>query len=108
MKKYENFCPVRDILSQVCDKWSILIMYHLQTEQVMRFNQLQRAIPDLSQKMLTQTLRKLQTMSLITREVYPEVPPRVEYQLSDLGYSFMQRLQPMIEWAIENREQCAK
>ena len=83
-------------------------MYHLQTEQVMRFNQLQRAIPDLSQKMLTQTLRKLQTMSLITREVYPEVPPRVEYQLSDLGYSFMQRLQPMIEWAIENREQCAK
>ena len=108
MKKYENFCPVRDILSRVCDKWSILIMYHLQTEQVMRFNQLQRAIPDLSQKMLTQTLRKLQTMSLITREVYPEVPPRVEYQLSDLGYSFMQRLQPMIEWAIENREQCAK
>lgn len=108
MKKYENFCPVRDILSQVCDKWSILVMYHLQAGQVMRFNQLQRAIPDLSQKMLTQTLRKLQTMSLITREVYPEVPPRVEYQLSDLGYSFMQRLQPMIEWAIENREQCAK
>lgn len=108
MKKYENFCPVRDILSQVCDKWSILIMYHLQAGQVMRFNQLQRAIPDLSQKMLTQTLRKLQTMSLITREVYPEVPPRVEYQLSDLGYSFMQRLQPMIEWAIENREQCVK
>lgn len=108
MKKYENFCPVRDILSRVCDKWSILIMYHLQTEQVMRFNQLQRAIPDLSQKMLTQTLRKLQTMNFITREVYPEVPPRVEYQLSDLGYSFMQRLQPMIEWAIENREQCAK
>ena len=108
MKKYENFCPVRDILSQVCDKWSILIMYHLQAGQVMRFNQLQRAIPDLSQKMLTQTLRKLQTMNFITREVYPEVPPRVEYQLSDLGYSFMQRLQPMIEWAIENREQCAK
>ncbi|MBR2006497.1 MAG: helix-turn-helix transcriptional regulator [Alistipes sp.] len=108
MKKYENFCPVRDILSRVCDKWSILIMYHLQTEQVMRFNQLQRAIPDLSQKMLTQTLRKLQTMNLISREVYPEVPPRVEYQLTDLGCSFMQRLQPMIEWAIENREQCVK
>lgn len=108
MEKYENFCPVRDILSQVCDKWSILIMYHLQAGQVMRFNQLQRAIPDLSQKMLTQTLRKLQAMNFITREVYPEVPPRVEYQLSDLGYSFMQRLQPMIEWAIENRERCVK
>lgn len=97
---------MRDILAQVSDKWSILIMHHLLEGQVMRFNQLQRTIPDISQKMLTQTLRKLQSMNLISRKIYPEVPPRVEYQLSELGHSFIQRLQPLIEWAIDNHEQC--
>ena len=61
-----------------------------------------------SQKMLTQTLRKLEQMQLLGREVYPEVPPRVEYHLTELGNSFMNNINPLISWAVENRDKCLK
>ena len=105
MKK-EDFCPIRDILDQTADKWSLLVLYPLRHNQMQRFSELQRAIPDISQKMLTQTLRRLEDMSLISREAYPEVPPRVEYRLTELGHSFMANIEPLVGWAIENRDRC--
>ena len=68
MKKVEDFCPVRDILSKTADKWSLLVMHELQESSVMRFSELQRSIPDISQKMLTQTLRKLEQMQLLAQD----------------------------------------
>lgn len=105
MKK-EDFCPIRDILDKTADKWSLLVLYPLRENEVQRFSELQKAIPDISQKMLTQTLRRLEDMSLISREAYPEVPPRVEYRLTELGHSFMTNIEPLVGWAIENRDRC--
>jgi DNA-binding HxlR family transcriptional regulator len=104
----EDFCPIRDILDKTADKWSLLVLYPLRQQEVMRFNELQKAIPDISQKMLTQTLRRLEQMSLISREAYPEVPPRVEYRLTVLGHSFMDNIEPLVVWAIENRDSCLR
>lgn len=104
MKTPEVFCPVRDVLSKICDKWSVLVMYFLQMNGTLRFNELQKNIPDVSQKVLTQTLRRLEKMNLLVRKVYPEVPPRVEYSLTELGVSFMDKLNPVIAWVIENKE----
>lgn len=107
MKK-EDFCPIRDILDKTADKWSLLVLYPLRENEVQRFSELQKAIPDISQKMLTQTLRRLEDMSLISREAYPEVPPRVEYRLTPLGHSFMDNIEPLVGWAIENRDRCLR
>lgn len=104
----EDFCPIRDILDKTADKWSLLVLYPLRQQEVMRFSELQKAIPDISQKMLTQTLRRLEQMSLILREAYPEVPPRVEYRLTALGHSFMDNIEPLVVWAIENRDSCLR
>lgn len=104
MKVLEDFCPIRDILSRICDKWSVLVMHFLLLHDTLRFNELQKNIPDVSQKVLTQTLRRLESMNLIVRKVYPEVPPKVEYRLTELGVSFMDKLNPVIAWAIENKE----
>jgi len=104
MKKYEDFCPVRDILAKIGDKWSVLVMHSLHLEGVLRFSELQREIPDISQKMLTQTLRKLEEMHLIARTIYPEVPPRVEYRMTDLGRSFVDTLHPILQWVIMNKD----
>ena len=105
MENFENFCPVRDIRARIGDKWSVLVMHSLSTKEVMRFGELQREIPDVSQKMLTQTLRKLEGMNLIVRTIYPEVPPRVEYRVTSLGKSFMETMQPIIEWAKINKQE---
>lgn len=105
MKKIESFCPVRDIFAKIGDKWSVLVMHSLQLSGVMRFSELQREIPDISQKMLTQTLRKLEEMNLVIRTVYPEVPPRVEYRMTILGESFMETMQPILQWAITNKKE---
>ena len=104
----EDFCPIRDILDKTSDKWSLLVLYTLREQDVLRFNELQKAIPDISQKMLTQTLRRLEQLSLLTREAYPEVPPRVEYRLTTLGHSFMDNIEPLVRWAIENRDNCLR
>ena len=76
-------CPIRNILARICDKWSLLVLYTLKQEPVMRFNMLQKNIPDISQKMLTTTLRTLEDDGFVTRKVYAEVPPRVEYSLTE-------------------------
>ena len=98
-------CPIRNILSRVGDKWSLLVLNTLQNaEEPMRFNALQRALPDISQKVLTATLRTLEEDGFLVRTVYAEVPPRVDYRLTERALSFMQACNPMIQWAKDNLE----
>lgn len=96
-------CPIRQILARISDKWSLLILYTLNSQaNVMRFNALQRQIPDISQKMLTNTLRTLEEDGLVHRKVYAEVPPRVEYALTERALSLLPYLNALIGWAKEN------
>ena len=98
-------CPIRNILARVGDKWSLLVLYTLQHKEPLRFKQLQREMPDISQKSLTQTLRILEEDGFVHREVFAEVPPRVEYRLTERGLSFLPVIDNLIGWAAENMEQ---
>ncbi|MDD5822078.1 MAG: helix-turn-helix domain-containing protein [Prevotella sp.] len=105
MKKEVNpeylTCPIRQVISRFGDKWSVLVLYTLDRSQtgVMRFNELHAHMSDCSQKMLSKTLKQLQTSHLVGRKVYPEVPPRVEYSLTDTGKSLIPALEQLISWA---------
>lgn len=98
-------CPIRNILARVGDKWSLLVLYTLQHKEPLRFKQLQRELPDISQKSLTQTLRILEEDGFVHREVFAEVPPRVEYRLTERGLSFLPVIDNLIGWAAANMEQ---
>ncbi|WP_295557841.1 helix-turn-helix domain-containing protein [uncultured Hyphomicrobium sp.] len=91
-------CPVRGVLDRIGDKWSTLIVCVL-GERPYRFGELRRAIPDISQRMLTQTLRELQRDGLASRHVFPTLPPSVEYRLTPLGQSLLAPLSELIRWA---------
>lgn len=95
-------CPVRNVLSRIGDKWSMLVLFTLEHNKCVRFNELQRSIPDISQKMLAATLKMLEADGLVLRKAYPEVPPRVEYTLSDKGRSLLPLIDNLLEWAISN------
>ena len=99
-------CPIRNILARLCDKWSLLVIYTLDKagKEAVRFKELQREIPDISQKMLTVTLRTLEDDGCVTRTVYPEVPPRVEYALTARAYTLLPHVNALIAWALENRD----
>jgi len=97
-------CPIRNILSRFGDKWSLLVLCTLERESAMRFGTLLGSIPDISQKMLTVTLRTLEEDGLVARRVYPEVPPRVEYSLTDRAVSLLPHINGLIRWAIEHME----
>lgn len=97
-------CPIRNILARICDKWSLLVLYTLKQEPVMRFNTLQKNIPDISQKMLTTTLRTLEDDGFVTRKVYAEVPPRVEYSLTERALSLLPYIDQLTAWAKDNMD----
>jgi DNA-binding HxlR family transcriptional regulator len=97
-------CPVRNILDRFGDKWSILVIMILGEGGVMRFKELNRAISDISQKMLTVTLRTLEADGLISRTIYPEIPPRVEYELTNVGRSLLPHIRNLSDWAADNFE----
>ncbi len=97
-------CPIRDVLDRIGDKWSVLIVGHLKDGPV-RFGALRRGIGDISQRMLTETLRHLQRDGLIYRKVYPTVPPSVEYGLTDLGQSLLVPLDKLVEWSAQNHDE---
>ena len=94
-------CPIRQVISRFGDKWSMLVLYSLHTSEtgVLRFNELRRLMTDCSQKMLSATLKNLEQNHLVNRKVYPEVPPRVEYSLTDTGKSLMPAISSLIDWA---------
>lgn len=94
-------CPVRDVLDQLGGKWSTLFVLILDARPH-RFGELRRAVPDISQRMLTQTLRDLQRDGLISRHVHDTAPPSVEYRLTEIGRSFVAPLRDMVAWAIRH------
>jgi DNA-binding HxlR family transcriptional regulator len=99
---YERGCPSRGLLDRIGDKWSILVLGELGTEGTCRFTQLRKRLSGVSEKMLTQTLRALERDGLVLRTVYPEVPVRVEYELTALGQTLREPLKALTEWSLRH------
>ena len=97
-------CPIRNILSRIGEKWSLLVLLNLAQHESdsMRFNKLAKVIPDISQRMLTATLRSLEADGLVDRQVFAEIPPRVEYALTERAQTLIPLLNPLVEWSINN------
>lgn len=99
-------CPVRGILDRLGDKWTTLIVIVL-TQKPHRFSEIRRAIPDISKRMLTQTLRDLERDGLIARRVFPTKPPSVDYRLTGLGETLLEPLYALIAWAEQSQSRIA-
>ena len=95
-------CPIRNVIARFGNKWALLILLILNEEGCMRFNQLRKYIPDISSKVLSSTLQILEADGLVKRTLYPEVPPRVEYELTAMGESLMPIIQDLTQWALRN------
>ena len=98
-----GLCPIRDVLDRLGDRWSLLVIHELEGG-TLRFTELRKRIGDESQRMLAQTLRRLEQDGLVSREVFASVPPRVEYTLTPLGHSLLLPLGSMIQWALDNHD----
>lgn len=98
-------CPIRNVLDRIGDRWSVLILLILADGRPVRFSALKRRIGDISQRMLAQTLRRLEQDGLIVRTVHPTVPPQVDYALSPLGLSLGGPLAALVAWADEKQPQ---
>lgn len=94
-------CPIRDVMDKISGKWSLLLMLELQ-QGAKRFGALRRGVADISQRMLTQTLRDLQRDGYVNRTVFPTQPPSVEYALTELGMSLMDSIQQLVDWSVRN------
>src|ERR1700688_3180992 len=92
-------CHAREILARVGDKWSVYVIHVLNDAGTLRFNELRSRVAGISQRMLTVTLRGMERDGLVTRTVYPEVPPRVEYRLTELGSTLRQLVRGLVEWS---------
>ena len=105
-KKYSCIatCPMRNVISHFANKWSMLLLVILDEFGVMRFNELSRAIPDISPKVLSGHLKTLESCGLIRRKLYAEVPPRTEYELTELGQSLIPILNQLMEWGRQSLE----
>jgi DNA-binding HxlR family transcriptional regulator len=101
-------CPIKDILHTVGDKWSVSVMVMLGNYKTMRFNEIKNSIGTISQKMLTATLRDLESFGLVHREIYPQIPPKVEYTITPMGEEFLRHLVVMLDWACVNVDEIAK
>ena len=97
-------CPVRQVINIIGDKWTLPVLYVL-TQSTKRYSELQREIPGISKKMLTQTLRKLESDKILKRTVYPVVPPKTEYNLTAFGNELIEPLEVLADWAEAHREE---
>ena len=107
MKKEESnsiieICPIRNVVARFGDKWSLLVLLVIDGNGVVRFNELGRMIPDISTRVLSTTLKTLEADGLIGRKVYAQVPPKVEYRLTDTGRSLIPLIMQLTEWAQKN------
>lgn len=108
MKKNEEIpsivaaCPIRNVVARFGDKWSLLVLLVINGAGVVRFNELGRMIPDISTRVLSTTLKTLEADGLIDRKVYAQVPPKVEYTLTDTGRSLIPLIMQLTEWAQQN------
>ncbi|MFD2288227.1 transcriptional regulator [Pedobacter petrophilus] len=98
-KNFSDTCPVRSLLDRIGDKWSILVISLLGKFGTQRFGELNQKIETVSQKMLTITLKNLEADGLISRKMYAQIPPRVEYTLTDLGRSLLPAIASLVDWA---------
>jgi DNA-binding HxlR family transcriptional regulator len=99
--KFEHPCPIRGVLDRIGDQWSLLVLQSLQSRRF-RFNELMRDIDDISKQMLSRTLKHLEQDGFVRRTVFAEVPPRVEYELTELGRSFLVPMMALVVWADSN------
>lgn len=108
MKKNEEIpsivatCPIRNVVARFGDKWSLLVLLVINEAGIVRFNELGRMIPDISTRVLSTTLKTLEADGLIDRKVYAQVPPKVEYTLTDTGRSLIPLIMQLTEWAQQN------
>jgi DNA-binding HxlR family transcriptional regulator len=110
LKKYGNAesCPVRNVIDRLGDKWSVLVLMLLEESKVLRFNEIYGYIQTISQKMLAVTLKSLEADGLVKRTVYPQIPPKVEYELTDRGRSLLPHLHQLVGWANSNLDDIRK
>ena len=102
---FDPQCPIRNILARIGDKWSLLVIYSLSEKGTLRFKALQNELPDISQKMLTVTLRALEEDGLVNRQIYAQVPPKVEYTLTERAKSLLPHLNALMGWALTHMEE---
>lgn len=95
---FDHPCPIRDVLDRIGDRWSLLALEAL-AQRTLRFNELGREIGDISRQALSRTLKRLECDGYISRTLYAEVPPRVEYALTELGRSFLKPMADLVQWA---------
>jgi DNA-binding HxlR family transcriptional regulator len=99
--RIEGICPVRNVLAVSLEKWSLFCIYNLGFNDVMRFNERKQRIPDVSSRMLSITLKRLEEQGIVERKAYAEVPPRVEYQLSTFGQEYAEKLIDLSSWFMD-------
>ena len=99
-------CPVRNILARLCDKWTLLVIYILDRsgKDSMRFTELKQKMPDISQRMLSMTLCTLEEDGYVTRTIFSEIPPRVEYALTERAKSLKPILDSLLQWSVDNMD----
>lgn len=100
-----EICPIRNVIARFGNKWAFLVLYTINENEVVRFSELCKAIPDVSSRMLSETLRVLEADGFISRKIYPVVPPKVEYRLTRLGASLIPHIVALTEWAQQNMDE---
>lgn len=102
LKKYTDIdhCPVRNVIAHFSTKWGLLILTMLGEARCLRFNEILRALPDISPKVLSTTLKTLESDGLVSRKLYPSVPPKVEYSITEKGDSLMPILAQLVTWGL--------
>ncbi len=113
MKKYcqdeqISFCPVETGIELLSGKWKGRILWKLYNEKTLRFGELRKALRNITEKMLTTQLRELENVGLVNRKVYTEVPPKVEYSLTEFGVSITPILDKFAEWGVKNKEKMSE
>ncbi|RGR91794.1 winged helix-turn-helix transcriptional regulator [Phocaeicola plebeius] len=103
-----KICPVRNVIARFGNKWALLVILILSENKVLRFSELKKMIPDVSSRMLSSTLRTLEADGLVSRKVYPEVPPKVEYSLTETGLSLVPFIVQLTEWAQKHMKSIVK
>lgn len=103
-----EICPVRNVIARFGNKWALLVILILSENKVLRFSELKKMIPDVSSRMLSSTLRTLEADGLVSRKVYPEVPPKVEYSLTETGLPLVPFIVQLTEWAQKHMKSIVK
>ena len=103
-----EICPVRNVIARFGNKWALLVILIFSENKVLRFSELKKMIPDVSSRMLSSTLRTLEADGLVSRKVYPEVPPKVEYSLTETGLSLVPFIVQLTEWAQKHMKSIVK